>query len=80
MLDFLSVIYIYIYVCMSPNFYIGLGLMLGSQFTYIVGNGFPTMGSSQPSSKQELLNNQDSLPSFNSLSYIYISSLSFSSP
>ena len=29
-------------------------LRLGTQFTYIVGNGFPTLGSSQPSFKKEL--------------------------
>ena len=42
------------YICTCPNFFIRLGLVLGSQFTYIVGNGFPTTGSSQPSFKKEL--------------------------
>ena len=49
--------------CACPIFLTGLGLVLGSQFIYMVSYEFPTTGSSQPDYLAALLRLRETLPS-----------------
>ena len=49
--------------CACPVFLTGLGLVLGSQFIYMVSYQFPTTSSSQPDYLAALLRPRETLPS-----------------
>ena len=49
--------------CACPIFLTGLGLVLGSQFIYMVSYEFPITGSSQPNYLAALLRPRETLPS-----------------